>query len=440
MLQQGDIVITHLQSRKLKIGKPLHQGGQGSIFSVESQSLVVKMYHPSLLTTSQAGQQLSRLVNMVKEGTPSPAFIWPLDVVTRPGLGYVMPRVSSSHTSLLDLNWKGDCPSWGIFLRICYRMSQAFAALHLRRGYAYCDLSTANVMCDPKSGDVRIIDVDNLTVDGRANVLGIIGTPRYMAPELQRASVRDPCIETDLHSLAVIIFETLLFHHPFLGDRILEGPPHLEEKALGENPVYIYNPRDKSNRYKKYDKFGGLPPPTVPGRVQQLFTESFVDGVANPRLRVRETRWQRALADSLDNLVPCTNKKCLFQSSFLDGRTDISSCAYCGSPPKTFHVLKFYGQRSEVLRTKVVTGTEWLSAHHCKVDQALNFKPPMACAKAEVDPQYGVTLRNVARESFLYRAPGGTSFSAFPPGKRVVLRPGTRIQFGALGVEAEVVK
>ena len=439
MIKQGDVVSTSMHKRQIKLGKPLSRGGQAVVFLVDGQPWVVKIYHHWLLTGARRDEQLCRLTTMARNGAPSPVFVWPLDVIERPGLGYVMPRLSSRYVSLLKFNWNADNTNWLVRLRMCYRLASALAALHLREGYAYCDLSGANVFCDPLSGAIRIIDTDNLTVDGNANVLAIVGTPRYMAPELHSGVTQHPGIHTDLHSLAVVMFETLLLHHPLLGDKVLEGPPELEDRALGARPVYIYHPRDKSNRYTKYREFGGLPPNMLPDGLQGLFSETFTHGAQNPQLRVRETRWRRALVDSLDILIPCTNSRCGFKWTFLNAKAGNCKCVWCGSPLKGFHVLKFFGRRGETLRRKVVTGTEWLAAHHCKLDELFNFSPDAACARIEKGQGHDLILRNVSKETFLYRAPSASSYAAFPPGKGIILRKGTRVQFGALGTEGEVV-
>jgi serine/threonine protein kinase len=351
----------------------------------------------------------------------------------------VMPLVPQNFVSLQKLNWEVTTWDWAVRLRICFRLAQAMAALHFRRGCAYCDLSTSNVLCDPASGDIKIIDTDNLTVDGHRNALGVLGTPRYIAPELQRGDVRNPGIHTDLHSLATIMFEALLLHHPLLGDRVLEGPPELEERALGAKPVYVHNPKDRSNQYTRYQRLGGLPPKFLPARLQELFAETFTHGASKPNLRVRETRWQRALADSLDLLVPCPNRKCGLRGAFLDGVGSAVACAGCGSTLRGFQVMRFFGPRQELLRAKVLKGGEWLTAHHSKLDARFDFSRQSACGRVERDSQHGLTLRNVSTETFLYRNPGAGSYAPFPPGKRVALRPGTRIQFGAAGAEGEVV-
>ena len=165
--RQGDVLSTSMGPRALRLGEPLAEGGQGSVFSVEGEEVVVKLYHPALLSGPKRNEQLSRLCAMVAEGAPSAAFAWPIDVIEDPALGYVMPRVPESYVSLRKLNWDVGRWNWALRLRMSFRLAQALASLHLRRGCAYCDLSSTNVLCDPDSGDIKVIDLDNLTVDGQ---------------------------------------------------------------------------------------------------------------------------------------------------------------------------------------------------------------------------------------------------------------------------------
>ena len=143
--------------------------------------------------------------------------------------------------------------------------------------------------------------------------------------------------------------------------------------------------------------------------------------------------------DCLDTLVPCPDEQCSLKGTFLNGDPWKLTCAGCTRPLGDFKVMKLFGPRQELLRTKILTGREWLTAHHCKLNAPFNFSPEAACARVESDPQHGLTLRNVSQETFLYRSPGTSSYSTFPPGTGLVLRVGTRLQFGAGGAEGEVV-
>ena len=88
------------------------------------------------------------------------------------------------------------------------KITHAFRALH-SIGYSYQDLNDGNFFINIKTGDVRIGDNDNAAPNGFHT--GIIGKPRYMAPEIVTGdgSVL-PDTWTDRFSLSVILFILIL--------------------------------------------------------------------------------------------------------------------------------------------------------------------------------------------------------------------------------------
>ena len=54
---------------------------------------------------------------------------------------------------------------------------------------------------DPDSGEALICDNDNVAVD-KQEQSGVLGTPRFMAPEIVRGEAK-PSTQTDLFSLSV---------------------------------------------------------------------------------------------------------------------------------------------------------------------------------------------------------------------------------------------
>src|SRR3954452_6732203 len=127
-------------------------------------------------------------------------------------------------------------------------LADSYLQLHAR-GLCYRDISFGNVFFDPESGDVLICDNDNVAVDGSATA-GVLGTPRFMAPEVVRGEVL-PSTQTDLYSLAVLLFYMLTVHHPLEGAReaairCLDLPAMT--RLYGTEPLFIFDPRDASNR------------------------------------------------------------------------------------------------------------------------------------------------------------------------------------------------
>ncbi len=86
-------------------------------------------------------------------------------------------------------------------------LSHNYLLLH-SQGLCYRDISFGNAFFDPDSGDILICDNDNVSVDG-AGLLGVLGTPRFMAPEVVRGEAV-PSTQTDLFSLSVLLFYMLM--------------------------------------------------------------------------------------------------------------------------------------------------------------------------------------------------------------------------------------
>ena len=104
--------------------------------------------------------------------------------------------------------------------------------------------TVGNVFFDPDTGDVLICDNDNVSYNSAPS--GIYGTPRFMAPEIVNGKAK-PSTNTDLFSLAVLLFYMFMLNHP------LEGKLEAEIKCMdylamnrlyGEHPVFIFDPKD----------------------------------------------------------------------------------------------------------------------------------------------------------------------------------------------------
>ena len=95
-------------------------------------------------------------------------------------------------------------------------LADSFLRLH-SLGFCYSDISFGNIFFDPVTGEISICDNDNVAVDGEG-ISDVLGTPRFMAPEIVREEAK-PNINTDLYSLAVILFYMFMVHHPLEGKR-----------------------------------------------------------------------------------------------------------------------------------------------------------------------------------------------------------------------------
>ncbi len=260
---------------------------------------------------------------------------WPNGIIKSPQLGIRMPYASSNMRSLgwfvvpkarsvLPPEVQGD---WRGHVEIAIKIAQAVRCLHMS-GLCHSDLSPNNVLVDPRDGSMVLIDLDQVAVPGIIPP-AILGTPRYMAPEIVMCQTHGN-VWADLHSLAVLIYQTLLFQHPLLGPKVYSNDPVEDEQlAFGQQALYIEHPTDFSNRP------GTLISCAILGtEVAQLFQRAFVDGIHTPSKRPTAAEWETALSRMHKKIIICSNPECEHKHFVL---TDLiqGKCIWCGAETTT---------------------------------------------------------------------------------------------------------
>lgn len=217
---------------------------------------------------------------------------------------------------LLPEDEKGDFLR---YVQCCSIMATSVRRLHFA-GLAHSDLSHNNVLIDPKHGDACVIDIDSLVVPGLAPP-SVLGTPGYIAPEVVVGDAL-PSIETDLHALAVLIYETLLLRHPLQGPKIHAKSPEQDELlSMGKNALYIEHPTDRSNHLRQAPD---IPVSRLGPHLEALFHKTFVEGLHNPPMRATASQWEKALTKTLDLIHPSPNGK----QWFIVARDMSKQCPY----------------------------------------------------------------------------------------------------------------
>ncbi|MCQ2465269.1 MAG: hypothetical protein MJ095_06780 [Oscillospiraceae bacterium] len=300
----------------------------------------------------------------------SKCYCWPVDIVVRPEFGIVSPSYPENFffgdnaSQILQIKGKDKKSNWftgksrkylnsselGDFrsmIQMSILLSRAVRRLH-QAGLAHSDLSPNNVLIDPRTGTCVVIDIDSLVVPGLFPP-EVIGTRGYVAPEvlqtlgMERKKRKFPGIQTDLHSMAVLIYEYIFLRHPLIGPKIYSQNPEEDDYlCLGEKATFIENPDDTSNR-----------PETLNGTVknlgpylEDLFIRTFCRGLHNPSERPAAIEWERGLVKTWNLIHSCSNPNCSKRYFIL---YDINNpvCPFCGTRIKNDTVLRlcFYAQR-----------------------------------------------------------------------------------------------
>ncbi|MFH8770339.1 protein kinase [Streptomyces sp. NPDC017958] len=418
----------------------LGAGGQGEVYRVRTPDgeRALKWYYPTCATD----EQQAIVEELVARDFADDRFLWPEAYVPahRGSFGYLMGLRPDRYKGLPALFRRQLRTSTRALLTACLYTVEAYQALH-SRGIAYRDISWGNIFFDPATGDVLVCDNDNAVVEGDAS--GISGTMEFMAPELVRGDPgARPGTQSDLHSLAVLLFMFLMNHHPLKGRREL-GIHCLDEaaerKLYGRSPLFVFDPADDSNAPDPMEHATVLATwDAAAGTLQELFRRSFTVGLRDPAARVRESEWRNALRAVLDSVVECAS--CGRQNMTEPGENPPPSpCWGCGvllvlpprltvttPPPRTEHHVRLRrGAR--------------VQAHHLLPEPARHDCSDAALVAELVEHpkkpgRFGIANRS--RQTWTGTRSDGTS-QKVEPGQTVPLRAGLELDLGD-GVRAVV--
>lgn len=363
MLTIGQKVKTWLANETLTVQKKLGEGGQGSVYLVQGASYgqkALKWYNETQATK----EQKNMIIDLINQGKPDgivgDRFVWPIDLVegdrSSNRFGYIMDIIDHETYSSLGEVWANikPAPSFSTMCKISYRMAESFRKLHLA-GYCYRDISIDNLLFNSTTGDILICDNDNVGVNGDTKSQ-ILGTMEYMAPEIIVGKA-SPSTETDLHSLAVLLFQLWIWHHPFHGMMeyiIRSWDLAAKTKVYGENPVFIFDPTNDQNGLPNDPEYDTARErwKLCPDSLKQLFIRAFTVGLKDPSQRVTEGEWVRLFMKLEHSIISCPHDRA---ENIWDSSSTIY-CWYCGkqlSIPPRFHIKSSDGIKTILLTSGV---------------------------------------------------------------------------------------
>jgi DNA-binding helix-hairpin-helix protein with protein kinase domain len=308
---------------------PFASGAQGELYFSKDKLSVIKLYHTNVPNWTPTVEDARRMVlrkiieefNITRDDPAArDLFAWPNAIVKAPRLGVRMSNVNARLEHKPLSWWIGQRAvkrlpddirgNWLDRTRVASNMARIAWKLH-GSGLCHSDFSSDNFLVNVNRQHVVLIDLDSLVVP---SVLPpeIIGTGDYMAPEIvighaRRDTTIRPSIYTDLHSLAVLIYQLLLMRHPLKGPKQHTTDPETDDiLALGEKALYVEDPEDRSNR--PAEPFNGAW--LLGDEVDALMRRAFTGGLRGPHSRPLAAEWGDALIRMADQIIPCGNEAC----------------------------------------------------------------------------------------------------------------------------------
>lgn len=325
--------------------EPFSRGQDGATHWTTDGKALIKLYHNAEPWRPASLAAIMDRFNAVR-GDPywSTLLCWPIGIVRSPRLGVLLPRAAAGMRKMdnfyLD-KWlrrhPEDVGTWQGRLEMLTNLARGVRRFH-HKGLCHSDLSGNNVFANPADGRAYILDCDGLVVPGLDIARPVVGgTDLWRAPELVAGRVRTQSVDTDKHSLAVLVYQSLLLRHPLEGRKIHDPDGDRNfELAMGERALFIEHPLDPSNR-PQHLPYG---PCTMLGAsVSRLVHRAFVDGLHEPVKRPSAAEWERDLVRLADATISCPNPKCLFKAFPLSGVSQGRArvvCPWCNTAIRGF--------------------------------------------------------------------------------------------------------
>jgi DNA-binding helix-hairpin-helix protein with protein kinase domain len=403
--------------RRGAVGELLGAGGQGEVYRalVDGIPFALKWYHRHYVEIDTGLR--ARLERAIRRGAPTADFLWPFDLVEIEGsgsFGYFMPLRGGRFVGMRDLIAP---PPHRVELsltkraQLCLQLAHSFHELHAS-GFCYQDINFGNIFFDPDTAQILICDNDNVNVDGAE--ASIYGTRKFMAPEVVLREAL-PSSRTDLYSMAVLFFYTLLGWHPLDGRREHElglMNAEAELRLYGSAPLFLFDPVTQANGpVAGFHDAIAARWESLPQAVRALFIRAFTAGLHDPEARVLETQWRTALSMVPGAVYLCD--RCGFEhvAELRKGHAIVrATCLACGAqlPRPLFLIVGAHAERLSLDET-VRDGAARVEAHPSRPDLT--------------------GLRNLGGETWRAGLPDGSAHKV-PPGQAVRLLPGIRIDFG----------
>lgn len=342
------------------------EGQDGVVYFVEGRKEVLKFFKNSAQNADpEIKVRIDKIVNVFNPSLDPVSghywdelYRWPNGIVISPSLGVKIPTYQpnfffkNKDKGEKKLSWfispnpkiRATVPddergTWLGHLQIAILMARATRRLHTA-GLAHSDLSYNNFLADPAKGSMIMIDLDGLVVPG-VHPPKVAGSPGLVAPEVVMGNA-EPSIRTDLHALAVLIYQTLLFRHPLKGPKVHAQNSEEDEKlSYGSKALFIEHPTDSSNRPKGIQNSYKILGPFL----SSLIERSFITSLQVPNNRPTAIEWEQALVKSMDILVPCSNPQCE-KKWYIMGDFQ-PTCPWCHTklPYKTLPMLYYYKEQ-----------------------------------------------------------------------------------------------
>lgn len=404
---------------EITVEEKLGEGGRSVVCQVDwnGRKMALKWYKPFALDLKLWSSRES-LEKLIGQGPPNGSFLWPVALTEWVGctFGCIMELCPNGFYKLWEyLETKVHFASFKAITNAALSIVEAFRSMH-RNGFCWHDLNDGAFLIEPKTGQIRICDYEDIAPCGIES--GTWGVNHLMAPEVILEK-NLPNAGSDAYSMATILFLLFTGGHPLEGKRALTLPSwdgELEKKLYGLNPLFIMDmwdcanapdPRIQGHAIRQWDY--------LPQHMKDLFQKAFSqEALHNPSCRPTELEWIRELARFRGELFTC---RCGNEVLIDQGGSTICEC--CHRPIRFNARLAFPDYA-----IPAVAGTRIYRAQmsDCGLDEA---PEPVGIIQSDATDARRLCLKNKSSQTWAAHTPSGKA-KQVAPGARIPMIPGIR--------------
>ena len=398
--EPGEILDTRYYGLQAKIISLLGSGGRSEVYEVDI------MGHKKALiwyTDTYSKIFYNNLRDKVLDLPLDENILWPEEIIEKIdangniSFGYITNLIQDRYIDFGEfLRLKNK--SYMITIKSCINIVLAMQKLH-RNGYCFQIFDEGSFFIDIENGDVLISDIENVVPVGTNT--GVIGVPRYMAPEIITGDGKVlPDANSDRFLLTVILFTLMFNSHPLEGKKSLLPCISYEiaREIYGYNPLFVYDESDDSNRpneiiHKNLQQLWSAMPEYIKDTYKSALSK---EALHNPKHRIMENDWLRVLTRLKNDILvcPCGNEVVLKQAL-------TTECECCGTPISINRTIKlpFY----------TIFATSGTMVYRCQLgicnaDEALT---PVALVVAKPDDPTVLGVKNMTSNILKAITPSG---------------------------------
>ena len=298
--------ITSQTGKNYKVMKLTGTTGQGEWYEVDcdGEKYSLKWFFEDIGKNRRLINDINELIQF---GIPGVDFQWPIDVVCgHDSFGCICRKIPTGYYTFVDLMKNRVNPSFDVLCTICGKLASNMKRLHEQK---FVLVEQFDFVFNPINGDVIITSWERIKKQNGTHIY-YYGSPGLSSPEVVMGDTRST-VENDLFVLAIYLFYLLCVSHPFDGKKESSAKCldyETTKQLYGSNPVFIFDPKDDSNRpVKGHHDNANVFWPIYPKIIQSLFIRCFTEGINNTKARPSEDEWCDVFNEMKKMITKCPN-------------------------------------------------------------------------------------------------------------------------------------